>query len=384
MNLTSLLARARQAKARSGKSLLSQAMEILRLHRSHGRIGPSEYFDYGLFDDTKFSVNDKQEFIGWSRELLLNNTFNKSEWAVLALDKIVFYTFLEGAGLPYPRLQAIFDTNGRSLKGTPTYTTADALDEYLKNEGVYPVFVKPSHGNFGRGTFLLSRYEREQQNVVFSDGTNTPVSTFSRSLETKLSQGQIFQEIFSPHPDLVLLCGPRSCTVRVVVIIDKHGPQLLCAVWKIPTGNNVIDNFHHGKTGNLIASVDIASGKVGQVIGQGPHGEFIEIQNHPDTNRSFKTATIPDWPSVQDICLTAARLMPGFRLLHFDVALAEKGPALLEINYQGSLDLLQHASGKGVFSKQIVTALEDQKIFRQEVVDIMKHTMREQHGHSGA
>ena len=104
MDLVEFLTRARQAKVSSGKGLLAQVLEIARLQRAQGKIGPSEYFDYGLFDDRRYDNGAKQKFVGWSRESVINDTFNKIEWSGLSLDKIVFYTFLEGAGIPYPRI----------------------------------------------------------------------------------------------------------------------------------------------------------------------------------------------------------------------------------------------------------------------------------------
>ncbi len=384
MNLSLLLARAQQAKRQSGKSILTQILEITRLRKAYGQIGPSEYFDYGLFDEKKHNEGSRQEFVGWNAESLINNQFNKVEWAALSLDKIVFYTFLEGAGIPYPKVQVLFSTSGRFLRETPTFTTSHSLADYLKTQAVYPIFVKPSHGNFGRGSFFLSHYDEASDSIVFRDGTQLTVLQFTDSLETKLSGGYIFQNVFPPHPSLVEICGPRSCTLRIVVVVDKQGPQLLRAVWKIPTGHNVIDNFQHGRTGNLVASVNVQNGEVKRVIGSGENGEFIEVTTHPDTGKSVSPMTIPDWPAIEDLCLRSARVIPGYRLLHFDIALAESGPALLEVNFRGNMDLLQHASGKGFLTPVLTTALEDQRVLRKEISEIVQRTLREQQGNTGA
>ncbi len=384
MNLSNLISRARQAKNQSGKSLLAQAFEIFRLHRSPGQIGPSEYFDYGLFDDQRHDESAKQEFIGWKKEAIINNTFNKVEWGGLSLDKIMFYSFLEGAGLPYPRIQAIFDIHGRFIKGVPTFSSPDALAAFLKNPDVYPIFVKPSHGVFGRGTYFLSAYNSPEDSILFSNGTTTSLTQFIANLETKLSHGQIFQEVFQSHPDLAARCGARSSTLRLVVITTKEGHQLCRAVWKIPTGSNIIDNFQHGRTGNLLASVDISTGDVYRVIGQATNGEFTQVSRHPDTDADLMPLRIPDWSTVKDLSLTAARLLPGLRLLHFDVAISDKGPLLLEVNFRGNLDLLQHASGRGFLSPEVSRALDDNEVFYKEISSLVQKTMRKQQGQSGA
>lgn len=384
MNLSLLLGRSREAKRLTGKSIITQIREIMRLRKGDGRVGVSEYFDYSLFDDKKNDEASKQAFVGWNGEYNINDHFNKPEWTVLSLDKIVFYTFLEGAGVPYPKVRAILSTSNRLLKGTPTFSTTESFAEYLRSEADYPLFAKPSHGNFGRGSFFLSEYDSETDSIVFSDGSREPVAEFVNSLETKLSGGYIFQQVFHPPSFLAELCGPRSSTVRVVVVINKDGPKLLSAVWKIPTGNNVIDNFQHGRTGNLVSSVDVQTGEVKRVIGQGQDGEFIEVHEHPDTGETLIPLTLPNWKDIENLCFKAAQIMPGIRLLHFDVALSEAGPLLLEINYRGNMDLHQHASGNGFLSNDLRLAMKDQESYRKEIKAIIQKTLREQSGNSGA
>lgn len=384
MNLSLLLDRSREAKRLTGKSIITQIREIMRLRKGDGRVGVSEYFDYGLFNDQGNDEISKHAFVGWNGETNINDHFNKSEWAVLSLDKIIFYTFLEGAGIPYPKVEAILSTNNRFLKGVPTFSTTESFAEYLRSEANYPLFAKPSHGNFGRGSFLLSKYDQATDSIIFSDGSSEEVLVFSNSLETKLSGGYIFQQVFNPPSFLEDLCGPRSSTVRIVVVISKDGPKLLSAVWKIPTGNNVIDNFQHGRTGNLVSSVDVNTGEVKRVIGQGEDREFIEVTQHPDTAQPLIPLTLPDWPEIEDLCFKAAQIMPGIRLLHFDIALSEAGPLLLEINYRGNMDLHQHASGKGFLSNDLRMAMEDQDSYRREIKAIIQQNRRDNAGNTGA
>ncbi len=48
-------------------------------------------------------------------------------------------------------------------------------------------------------------------------------------------------------------------------------------------------------------------------------------------------------------CLAAATIAPELRFQHWDVALTGDGPVLLELNVQGSLDLVQLAAQKGIY-----------------------------------
>jgi hypothetical protein len=41
-------------------------------------------------------------------------------------------------------------------------------------------------------------------------------------------------------------------------------------------------------------------------------------------------------------------VIPGCRFQHWDIALSRNGPVVLEMNFDGDLDLYQHASHRGV------------------------------------
>ena len=69
---------------------------------------------------------------------------------------------------------------------------------------------------------------------------------------------------------------------------------------------------------------------------------------HPDTGRPITGTAIPDWEALSTLVELAARLFPGIRTQSWDIALTDKGPIPLEVNFGGDLNLTQLASGKGV------------------------------------
>ena len=48
----------------SGKSLLAQALEIAALRSGIGKLEPDEYYNYGLYDDRRFTRREKEQFLG--------------------------------------------------------------------------------------------------------------------------------------------------------------------------------------------------------------------------------------------------------------------------------------------------------------------------------
>jgi hypothetical protein len=61
---------------------------------------------------------------------------------------------------------------------------------------------------------------------------------------------------------------------------------------------------------------------------------------------------IPDFERAADLCLEAARLLPGVKTQSWDVALTDEGPVILEVNWGGDLNLHQLSWGRGVLDEQ--------------------------------
>ena len=59
------------------------------------------------------------------------------------------------------------------------------------------------------------------------------------------------------------------------------------------------------------------------------------------------------------MCLEAASAYPGLRLQNWDIAIGEKGPVILEVNVEGSMDLHQLAGGRGILDGALAEAMTD-------------------------
>ena len=72
---------------------------------------------------------------------------------------------------------------------------------------------------------------------------------------------------------------------------------------------------------------------------------------HPDSGRPIVGTPIPGWEDLIALAKEAARMLPGIRTQSWDIALAEQGPVLLEVNFGGDLNLAQLANGAGVLDE---------------------------------
>jgi hypothetical protein len=72
-------------------------------------------FMYRLYDETKYSTQDKRRFISDNRVDRVTDTCGDRQWPVLADDKWICYSLLQAAGFPVPRTLAVIDRTLRSF-----------------------------------------------------------------------------------------------------------------------------------------------------------------------------------------------------------------------------------------------------------------------------
>ena len=329
-NSLELARRALRVREETGKPILSQLTDVLRLRFSRTAIGPSEYFDYHLYRDELASSNIR-EYVGWRASFELDRALNLDTWRACANDKLLCYTLLRGLGLPYPETCAVYSRTKRRFLDSRSLTDLDSVGDFLRGGAQFPLFVKPIVGTLGRGAIALSRYDAAEDCVELSHGERVRVDDLLRGFDFEPFKGQLFQPVLKPHAQIRELCGDRICSVRISVVLRSQGPSILYTVWKIATGRNVTDNLAGGKVGNLTGWVDPGTGVVERVA-RGMGDDYTEVANHPDTGKPLLGLQLPEWKRIVALCLSAASALPGLRLQNWDVALCETGPVILEVN----------------------------------------------------
>src|SRR5690606_36641189 len=83
---------------------------------------------------------------------------------------------------------------------------------------------------------------------------------------------------------------------------------------------------------------------------------IVPVESHPETGENLEMYMLPDWEQVIEICGQAANYLMGMNLHHWDIALTDRGPVIIENNEIADLDLHQHANRKGFWSNEIEAA----------------------------
>jgi hypothetical protein len=340
------------ARRLSGRGLLSQALAILYCRYSDGELRMSEYYENNLYDARNLSLQSLSEFLGERKEEAINNQLNDREWRVFSADKIAFYAFLKGLGLPFPPLYAIYHPRGRFIGNVQSITDRTALAQHLRSGMSYPFFSKPAHGGYGAGAALVEAYKRESDTLLMANGAEIEVDEYTRRLDASLAYGHLFQRPVQPHPTAQEVCSGKLATLRLNMLTDRQGPRVFRAFWCVPVGDSMVSNFGTGSSGTLLCAVNAETGVIQRAI-QGPWYERKEISVHPSSGYALKGFRLPDWQQAIKIATAAARAVPRLLSTHWDVTLTPDGPMLLEVNFQNVFRGPQIAFGKGSLDSEL-------------------------------
>ncbi len=204
----------------------------------------------------------------------------------------------------------------------------------------------------------LAGYDSVSDSLRLLDGNSISVESFLNRLEVPVDYryhkpecGFLFQEPLRLAPEIKFLTGwPAICGVRIVCLNGPDGVRPIRAAWKVAVSPNYVDNFHMGSYGNLVADINLATGEVGKVVdGFWPKTKIL--QNHPQTGQSFTGFKLPGWSQLLETCQLGGAVFPLMKIHHWDFALTDRGPVILELNDLGGTQIAQF-HGRGLLTEE--------------------------------
>jgi hypothetical protein len=146
----------------------------------------------------------------------------------------------------------------------------------------------------------------------------------------------ILQEWLENHPGVTRFSGSGTLqTIRIPTIVDhRGGVTLLYADLKLVGGrDDGTDNFHFGETGNLLADVDLETGRLGEARTLAENGISPVLHaNHPTTGLACSEFEIPFWKETVALARRAASTFLPLKTIGWDIAITPRGPVLIEGN----------------------------------------------------
>jgi len=366
---TRLISRFRSAANESGRPILTLLAEAASLRLSPSHLGFSEYLKYKLhFGD--LTAKSKREFVGGQSADALKDIVSDERARFIARDKLTTYTLLQGYGFPTPAIRAVYrSTRPRSVNCIQDTT---ALVNFLRIPANLPVYLKPSFGAHGTDNKLLLSCDGDR--LCLGSGAVVDLVDFARSLDDGRTLGWLLQEPLRAHPLLQELTGTdKLSSIRLCTVHDGQSVHFFKAILKVNRGDSDNDDFWDGELGNAVAAVDSRSGRLIRAVAGSPEQEKVN-PHHPRTGRPIVGFEIPCWDEVVRVALDAHRAIPTMVCPHWDIAVTDRGPVILEINSFGSLSFLQRAHREGFANDQLLDLLRrraaagmlDPDMFRME------------------
>ena len=353
-----------KAKRDSGRSTLSIAKEMGRFVLGAPKLTGDQYFAWRLYDDDRFTREEKDAFIGAGRSRRVNRVINYVQHFLSYVDnKLLFGATLTASGIAYPAPVAVF-TKTRLPKGLGWVSTAGEVADFLRSTQAYPLFGKPieGHASQSAGVISIQRYDAGGDCLVRHDGTTVPVETFAAEIERFFAEGSyLFQERIFPHPEIEAACGSGLGTVRIVTVSEDGRIYPLYSAWKITATDAVADNFW--RKGNLLAHIDVATGELLRVRTGGGF-RFEEVESHPETGARLLGWTLPDWERAVETVVDAHSLVHRVGIVGWDLALSSTGPTVIEANTFPNHTLYQDASGRGVYAPDLLRGVHERAATR--------------------
>jgi Sugar-transfer associated ATP-grasp len=360
--------------AAAGKrSYVGMLAEATRLRFAAGCLSLDEYVQLRLFDDDLYKGANKRAFVGvkaagkiWFRANYRVDLF------ALANNKIACDIWFVTHGIPVLPTVAIFhEAVGRP--GPFLLRSDSELRAFLRKTENYPLFGKPIDGYQSIGSASVERYDAARDCLVMTMGRRVTLDGFVHYVKAHAATGYQFQPRVSPHAAVREICGDRLATVRLLTILKDGKPRLLRACWKIPAGDHAADNFW--RPGNLLAQLDLESGRALRVIRQSASG-YDEITHHPDTGVPIKGAVVPNWKEVTQLACESATLLGELPLIGWDIAPVYSGAVLVEANVSPDFQLHQIADRCGILDPVFTSFLKRRKRDRADAVRAAKKARR--------
>lgn len=299
---------------------------------------PQEARELGLLDP-RMPAEALDRYASKRSLMRAQRALNPREWSVAVRNKHLFHRRCLAEELPVPELFGLCVTArrtaatwvwvpvGRKLRGPIEWR--EFVDHWLPEEFV----VKPVLGYHGESVRVLRT--SGDRLVDLGSGRSEGVEALRRSLDAAPFDAFLFQARLENHPALASLSDTDSLqTVRFMTLVRADGTsEILHAVLKLVVKGNATDNFRSGRSGNLLAGLDLESGTLGpaSTISSNRRGLTL-TRHHPDTGIDLVGRRVPLWTESANLARRAARAFLPLRTIGWDVGITPSGPRLVEGN----------------------------------------------------
>jgi hypothetical protein len=298
------------------------------------RFLPREAYAVGLLS-CDLSIEEKDKYLSRKKLTKLQRSVNPESWSALLNNKAMMYRYCMMSDIKIPQTFGIFMKNNAGMVWSNKLICSKSdWCNFIEHQLPVEFVIKPIDGSFGRGIKFLTRTSgghHDQNGRVYQAGEIYDLMNYDSD-----SQGYVIQQKLDNHPEIVHLTGTGKLqTIRIITFVDRFGNvRILQAHLKMVTGDNYIDSFVLGATGNIQADIDIEFGLLNSAIAPSLRMPgVVPIYKHPDTEVTFDGFRMPCWTQACELVTQAAKVFLPIRSIGWDIAITPSGPVVIEGNY---------------------------------------------------
>jgi len=252
-------------------------------------------------------------------------------YSLLADNKHVFYSYLENMNkdlVPETHLVIQGEKVIKPLDINHKYKTKDQLKKL--NDGKY--ICKPTIGAFGDNIYVI---EKKGNKITISDGK----VSYDEFIESISGEPYLIQDFIKQHPKISAINEKSVNTLRIITTRWNEETQVLAAMMRLGVDNHVVDNASNGGT---FVGINIDKGTL---MEYGYYYDKPREKCHPNSKIVYKDFEIPYWDEAIKTVKELHSIVFGLSTIGWDVAITEKGPVIVEMNWNYSVKGIQIASG---------------------------------------
>ena len=285
---------------------------------------PVHYFSRYLY---KKGVQNIEDYVPNKLSGQIAPYFNDSRVKQVLDNKLYFSLYYSQFGINMPKVltfnhKNLFASGSRTVVIKSTEEFRSYLAELFKQTSdCDTLFLKK----------IYSSSSGKNIHVIPATCLENDAYTLNEIFQEVISSDFIFQQKVRQHPELNRLNPSSLNTMRIDTFIDREGNiEIISGFLKMSTNGLAVDNNTSGGCG---VGIDMNTGKL---LKNGYSKLRISgvgiLTEHPLTGVRFDGFAVPMLVEAKELVLRAAELMPGLRIVGWDVGFAEDGPVLIEGN----------------------------------------------------
>lgn len=257
-------------------------------------------------------------------------------------DKTVFAQFIKGVDVLVPKTHvAFYKANDNQYDSSFGVTDdlglitspADWLTCIRRLPDAF--IVKPATGQGGKGIHVYHR--QGEDSFLCQNQSVSAAEIVTRIVKDQWYGTCLIQELARNHPSYQAVSGSNALEcLRVLTARTKsRGIQVYSTEARFTVDVNAeVDNFQGGRSGNILCKVANDTGKVKDAfIFDTTKVSYRHITHHPNTQHPLVGWTIPEFKAAHAAAIRAHTSMASFAIIGWDIAIAERGPIIIEGNH---------------------------------------------------